>query len=262
MSAAVLEMNEIVVTPDAEWDATWEERIDGVGQASATIQDRNMVGPEYGRSFSITSGGNTTIGWRDLLRISADGINFFHGEVVTSTLSLPVAFPWRRWRISASDFNSLLDLRLVGAPDGFTWETIDGGVTHQAVDPDAHGLATDGATVQALFQTYVRKPEPDGAALNTGTYVHNWIPTSIMEDPATGETRLRWTNTTLRSALDEIRSLSSFPVFCWIDPDDAVHWMAFQSWDLISGEGLPLLMPLTPFADSAPAKISDDSGEG
>jgi len=261
MSAAVLEINDQVVTGISEWDATWEERIDGVGSASVTVQDRNMVGPEYGRGHDITGGGSTTVGWRDLLRISADGINFFHGEIVHSNLDLKVAFPWRRWHITASDFNTLMDLRLVGAPDGYTWETIDGGVTHQVVDPNARGLSTDALTVQALFDNYVRKPQPDGGALDTTTYVHSWIPISIMTDPLTSQTRLIWTNTTLRSALDEIRALSGFPVFCWIDPDDAVHWMAFQSWDLIGGEGLPLLMPLTPFATPAPAKISDDSGE-
>src|SRR6266566_8722326 len=268
------ELTPPIATPDraAEWDLTWEERIDGVGQASVTIQDR-LNDPLRGYGISNTlpgtdpplpTGGPVTVGWRDILKLQTTDFDFplFHGEILQSGLDLKVAFPWRRWALTATDFNALLDQRLVGAPDGATWETIDGGQTYQPIDPDAKGLATDAATVQHLFDVYLRKPPfPSGGAFDTSTYVHNWIPTNVMTDPATGESRLRWTNTTLRSALDEMRALSGFPVFCWVDPGDAVHWQAFQDWALIAGFGLPMLSPTPPFTSDAPARISDDHYE-
>src|ERR1051325_4789619 len=184
------ELTPPVATVDkaAQWDLSWEERIDGVGQASVTIQDRNNDPiREFGASNTLPgtdpptpTGGSVTVGWRDILKLQTTdfGINLFHGEVLQSNLDLKVAFPWRRWKLTAADFNSLLDQRLVGAADGFTWETIDGGVTYQPIDPDAEGLSTDAATLQHLFDVYLRTPYPDLAALDTTTYVHNWIPTN------------------------------------------------------------------------------------
>ena len=268
------ELTPPIATADkaAQWDVSFEERIDGVGQASVTIQDRNNDPiREFGASNTVPgtdppvhTGGPVTVGWRDILelRTTAGDIALFHGEILQSNLSLPPGFPWRRWKLTATDMNALLDQRLVGAADGYTWETIDGGVTHQPIDPDAKGLSTDAATVQRLFDVYLRKPPyPSGGAFGTSTFVHDWIPTNVMTDPVTGESRLRWTNTTLRSALDEMRALSGFPVFCWVDPDDEVHWMAFQDWSLIGGFGLPMLSPTPPFAISAPARITDNHDE-
>jgi hypothetical protein len=268
------ELTPPVATSDkaAQWDLDFEERIDGVGQAHVTIQDRlNDPLREFGASNTVPgseppqhTGGLWTVGWRDILQLktTAGDINLFAGEILQSNLSLPAGFPWRRWKLTATDWNSLLDQRLVGAPQGSTWETIDGGVTYQVVDPNAKGLSTDVDTLQNLFDVYVRKPVyphtyPDGGTFDTSSFVRSWIPSDVMTDPATGESRLQWTNTTLRSALDEMRGLASFPLFCWIDPDDAVHWMAFQSWDLIAGFGLPLLAPSVPFVTSAPARITD-----
>src|SRR4029077_18579587 len=105
--------------------------------------------------------------WRDLVQIQVGGLNLFHGEITRSRLDLPAGFPWRRWAISASDFNTIMDLRLVGAADGDTWETIDGGLSYAAIDPNAHALSHDAATVAALFNAYVRKPQPDGGAFDT-----------------------------------------------------------------------------------------------
>jgi len=264
------ELTPPVATSDkaAQWDIDWEERIDGVGQAHGTIQDRlNDPIREFGASNTVPgsepptpTGGSVTVGWRDILRLvtTSGGITLFQGEVMQSQLGLPAGFPWRRWKLSATDFNSLLDTRLVGAADGFTWVTIDGGQTYTPIDPDAHGLSTDSATVQHLFDVYVQKPPyPSAGTFGTSTFVHDWISSSVMIDPVTGESRLQWTNTTLRSALDEMRALGGFPIFCWIDPDDEVHWMAFQDWDLIAGFGLPLLSPTIPFAGTAPARITD-----
>jgi hypothetical protein len=258
MTLFQLLINGADATPISQWDATWEERVDGVGSASVTIQDRdNDPDLEYGRGYDITAGGNTSVGWRDLLTLKVNGTNVFHGEVTKATLDLPAGFPWRRWKLSASDYNSIMDMRLVGVPDGTDWETIDGGETYEAVDLDAKGLSRDGDTVQALFAAYARTPLPEDNLLGTSTFVHNWIPESIMIDPNTGESRLSWTHSTLRSALDEIRSLAGFPIFCWIDPDDEVHWVALPGAGFLLSAGLPLLSPQPAFTTDAPAAITD-----
>jgi hypothetical protein len=264
MTAAVLEVNGTDRTPVSQWDATWEERVDGVGQASVTIQDRDPSSTlEYGRGNYIVTPGHSTLGWRDILKMSVGATNLFWGEIDHATLNLPVGFPWRRWKIGASDFNTVMDLRYVGMPDGFSWQTIDGGRTHEAYDPNAHGQSRDGATVQALFDAYVELPALVGpTTFDTTSFVHNWLPASVMVDPSTGESRLHWDKTPLRSATDEIRGMANFPIFCWIDPDLAVHWEAFKNWDFIEGGGLTLLSPTTAFQRIAPAIVTDTDPDG
>lgn len=259
-----------------EWEATWEERIDGVGQASVIIQDRDTAsGQEFGRGITSEltappSGfSGVAKGWRDILRIT-DGAagTCFWGEVTNSKLDLPVGFPWRRWVLTASDFNSLFDQRLVGVPDGDTWLSVDGGATHHPTDPFAKGLDRDGDTVAALIDHYVQLPLLEPAAsipgstytglfgsLDTTTYVSNWIPRRIMVDPTTGETRLRWDHTTLRAAIDEIRGLAGFPIHCWVDPDLKVHWESLVDPELGVGGPLSMLMPSRSIARAAPAVL-------
>lgn len=259
-----------------EWGANWEERIDGAGQAQITIQDRPPIfnDKEYGRGNSVQvtnplpGDSGRSVGWRDVVRIKLGSQNLYWGEVVNSKLGLPTGHPYRRWAVSCTDWNTILDLRYVGLPDGLDWQSIDGGATHEAIDPNAKGLARDGATVQALFDNYVElpllAPTPSMTrplpfeTFDTTTYVRNWIPRSVMIDPATGESRLQWTGTTLRSALDEMRSLASFPLFCWIDPDLAVHWEALPNPDIGGGGGsLPLLSPRHPNRRPAPVTLVD-----
>ncbi len=263
LADAVISINGTDVTSSAEWDGTWEERIDGVGAASVTIQDRDPASPtEYGRgtNFTISEGGHTVAsnGWRDIIKIAVPGLNLYWGEVVNSELDLPVGFPWRLWHLNATDFNSVLDLRNVGVPDGNTWESIDGGLTHTAIDPFAVGLSSDAATIQQLFNHYAWLPDFVGVTnFDVTSFVHDWIPASTLVDPLTGQSRLLWTLNTLRRAVDELRGLAGFPVFVWIDPDLAVHWEAFADWSTSFGGGLSLLFPYTPFPRSAPARITD-----
>ncbi len=258
-----------------EWGATWEERIDGVGQATVVVQDRLLGDYEYGRGITseLTAPppgfSGVAKGWRDVVRIT-DGIggNLFHGEVTNSKLDLPVGHPWRSWNMSASDFNTLFDQRLVGVPDGYTWKTIDGGSTHQAYDPFAVGLDRDGDTVAALIDQYVLLPllEPSASiagstytglfeTLDTTTFVRNWIPRNIMVDPTTGKSRLGWDHSTLRAAIDEIRGLAGFPIYCWVDPDLKVHWEVLPDPELGVGGPLTLLTPVSPVARDAPATL-------
>jgi hypothetical protein len=236
-------------TPDAEWDATWEERVDGVGMANVTIQDRtNDPAVIYGLK-------------RDVIQMLVDGVTVFHGEITRSRVDLPPGRPWRRWKITASDFNSILDLRLVGAADGYSWGTIDGGQTYRAIDPEASGFHSDRSTFQHLFTHYVRKPiGAGGGEFQISTFVFNYIPARLMYDRATNTSHLFWTNTTVRSAIDEMRSLAGFPIYYWIDPTDHAHWVAFGDPLLLTGGGS--IWPKRAHVFYAPADISDTPGSG
>lgn len=122
----------------AEWDFTWEERIDGVGVATGTVQDRTTSGTVFAQE-------------RDEIEMLVSGDRVFHGEVTRGALDLPAGRPWPKWKITASDYNTIPDLRLVGVPDGEDFQTIDGGHTYHPIDPHAHCRATDRLTVQWLF---------------------------------------------------------------------------------------------------------------
>lgn len=239
-------INDIDRTPVAQWEATWEERINGVGTATVTVQDRTSSGPTYGNV-------------RDTLLIKVAGVNVFSGEITRSRVELPPGFPWRRWKISATDVNSVLDLRYIGVPDGYSWHTVDG-THHEAYDPYAVGLSSDRVTVQSIFQNYVRLPALfNGMTIGTSTYVGNYIPRNVMVDSTTGESHLHWTHTTVRSALDEMRSLAGFPVFVWIDPDHELHWTALP--DPFRGSR-PSLGPRPVSLASAPAIVTDTGVNG
>lgn len=251
-----------------QWGGTWEERIDGVGVASLVIQDRppfSDVVYGLGTDFSYVENGVPVIsnGWRDIIKITLPGssLNLYWGEITNSVLDLPVGAQIRRWNVTGSDFNTVMDLRLVGFPDGNTWTSVDGGLTHTAIDPFAVGLSTDGATVTQLFDHYAWLPDFVGVTnFDATTFVHDWIPTADLIDPLTGQSRLLWTNNTLRGALDELRGLAGFPVFCWIDPDLAVHWDAFGDWSTVGGGSSPLF-PYSPYPRAAPARITDVQGD-
>jgi hypothetical protein len=161
----------------------------------------------------------------------------YDGEIVNSKLDLPVGMPWGRWNLGGSDWNTIPDLRLVGVPNGSTWQSIDGGLTFQNVDPAAQAGATDAATVVNLFDNYVRRPS-DGHAFDTSTYVGSYVPPSALIDQHTGEPLVTWSHSALRSSLDDVRSVGSFPIFMWIDPAGYVHWQVFQDVVIPTGGGI------------------------
>jgi hypothetical protein len=231
----------------AEWDATWEERIDGVGSASVTVQDRLNSTTEYGRA-------------RDILEMRVNGQIVFQGEITRSQLDLPSGRPFRRWKITASDWNMVFDLRLVGTPDGSEWESIDGGATHTPIDANAHGESSDQQTVRNLFDNYVRldlRAIGGGfVAFGTSTFVGHFIPIRVLMD-SSGNSRLRWTHATLRSALDELRGLAGFPLYYWIDPDKEVHWTNLP----VPRPGVTL-GPRPTHLIPAPAILTDTSPDG
>lgn len=250
-------VNGIDVTPPgadvddaAEWDVSWEERVDGVGTATATIQDRTGS-KHYGRA-------------RDEVEMLVNGTRVFHGEITRSTIELPPGRRFPRWKITMSDFNTVPDLRLVGVPDGRHFISGDGGTegppptgTWDPIDLDAHCEATDQATVQALFDAYARLP--DTTAFDTATFVKRYINANVLQDKHE-KPILTWTHTTLRGALDELAAMAGFPIFWWIDPDDAVHWINFRDFTL--GATRPSLGPRHDPANNASAFVTNSNPNG
>ena len=236
----VLLINGVDVTGDSEWSMTWEERADGSpGQFSAVVQDRanSML-------FGVTQ--------RDHVNLAlTSGFQLFDGEIVNSKLDLPVGMPWGRWNLQGTDWNTVPDLRLVGVPSGGIWQSIDGGLTFQNVDPSAYCAPSDSATIAALFEAYVRKPgmgwpTPTGPTrFNTSTFVGSYVSGAALINPHTGEPVLAWSHVQLRSALDDMRSLASAPVYFWIDPAGFVHWKTHDD-----------------MSSPAPAVLTDDHPDG
>lgn len=246
-------------TNAAEWDATWEERIDGVGAASVTIQDRLNNSGHYGRR-------------RDIIRMTVGLTNVFYGEVTRSHLDLPPGRPYRRWKLTCSDWNSLLDLRLVGIPNGNHWTTDDGGRTHYPIDiyptadpydAESHSWPTDRETIHRLFRTYIELPLPaDPSFIDAETYVKSYLPSNALW--IDGQPRIHWDHTTLRGVMDELRSYAAFPLFYWIDPDLYLHWTILPDPTVNRAAlGLPGLFPIAAASTGAPAIIADElSGSG
>jgi hypothetical protein len=256
---AVLTINGVDVTGPSEWSMTWEERTDGSpGQFSAVVQDR-------------TNSALYGVVQRDHVNLAlGSGFQLYDGEIVNSKLDLPVGMPWGRWNLGGSDWNTIPDLRLVGVPSGGMWVTLDGGLTFQNVDPLAQCGTSDSATVVAIFHNYVRRPY-DSAEFDTSSFLGTYIsPTSgILFDTGTGAYHLDWngSHVQLRGALDDVRSLGSFPIFFWVDPAGFVHWQVFQDVVVPFGGGiapftegsLTLGLPETPpsLSGAAPAILSD-----
>jgi hypothetical protein len=251
-------INGVDRTPDSQWDATWEQKLDGVGMANITIQDRSNS-TEYGKV-------------RDLIVMRAGSTNVFSGEITRARVELPVGFPWRRWKITASDWNTVMDLRLVGAPDGTYWGSIDGGQTHEAIDRAAHSAYHDGWSIDNLFNGGGAESAPGYARMPDGTRFDttqpnrtNYLPRSVFIEPTHNEYRIHWTNVTLRAAIDEIRGLAPFPIYCWIDPDHKVHWQAFGNYTAVTGAPVAPFTTISPHATSVPkasAYVTDTSPDG
>lgn len=232
---AQLLVNNVDVTPVAEWDATWEERADGTpGQMTVTIQDRANTAT-YGLG-------------RDRITLKIAGTVAFDGEIVGASVDLAAGRrPWPRWVISATDWNTVLDLRLVNVPNGSNWVTNDGGITFVNVDPNAVVSSTDKLTVRNFMAAYATRP--DGSPFNANTYVFSYIPSSVLN----GTGYANWSPSpreTLKSAFDGLRSLASIPIYSWIDPAGSLHWVALP--DLVTPANNP----------AAPAAVTDVSPNG
>lgn len=219
MTVGTLWVNDVDRTPLSEWSLSFETRSDGVGQMTVVIQDRtNDPILEYGRN-------------REIITYEVGGRVRWQGEIVQSKLDLPVGMPWRRWTLTCTDWNTLLDTRLVGCPNGQSWVSEDGGITYTAIDPNAPNGGEDQATIGQWFSAYVRTP--DGRAFDTITYVGNFIANEILNDPYSGQPRVQPQNATLRAALDMMRAYGDRPIFYWISAPATrtsvpfVHWSVF-----------------------------------
>jgi hypothetical protein len=243
-----------------EWDATWTEVVGGVGQASVTLQNR--VNDD---SLDPLIAGDT--GYRHLLKMTAGSWVLYEGEIVTPTLDLPVGFPWRRWVLGCTDWNTILDLRIIGAPDGGMWLTTDGGLTFVAFDPSAVNSDTDSDTIHDWFDAYVRTSQPPFGAFDTtkdsaGGFVGTYIPSTVLNPNPAGQPILLPINATLASAFAELAGYGAFPIYGpWIDPDRKVHWSAFPT---LIGAGTTGVLgsPAAMGMPAAPAIITDTSPDG
>ncbi len=207
---------------------------------------------------------------RDIVTVDVDGTRVFWGEVSTRDYDL-FGGPARMITLNCTDWNTLLDDRLVGCPTGYMWSGPDEQGNYVAVDPSANTSATDAGTVASLFDAYVRLP--DGTALDATTHVAEYIPNSYL-----GANILYWDRRTLRSVLDDLAGIAArflpynAPVACWIDAGTtttppAVHWQALPSPDprLVGGgpAALARMLPqVVPTSLSASAWGFSESPDG
>jgi len=235
-------VNEVEVTGVSEWSATWSEVVGGVGQATVTVQNR-------------ASDPSLDFNDRDILRMTMGTWVLFEGEVVRASIDLPAGYPFRRWVLSCSDWNTIPDTRMVNVPDGQNWAAPAGGDGDlsssdtggpQPVDPESQVAGTDRATIQNWYQYKVLAP--DGGAFDTDEFVDELIPNTQLIDGRTGEPNFVPGQGPLKGAISQMGGLAAVTVYDWIDPDRKVHHQAFD------GDYLAL-------APVAPAVITDQRAE-
>lgn len=228
--------NGVDVTPQTEWAATWSE-VMGVGEASIPVQNRAGVDE---LDWHNPSGATT----RDIIKMTygpGDETDWvlFEGEAVSADLDLSVGFPWRRWIVKCTDWNTVPDLRLMNVPDGQNWLVAAGGDADlsssdpngpRVIDPDAIPGSTDKATIQNWYDAKVRLP--DGGALDTDTFIGEYVPNSILNDATTGEPNYVPGRGSVKSAISGLSALAAVPVSDWIDPDRKVHHVSFDVPDM------------------------------
>jgi hypothetical protein len=215
------------ITPETEWDARWTESVTGVGEWSATVQNRDGV---PGLDFHNVEGALT----RDIMKMTygpGDETDWVlcEGELITAELQLPVGFRWRRWRLAGSDWNTVPDLRLinVGNDQGY-WVPPGGDMDLSSDDPRGpHPLGVGGTGSSSLRPEhwYAELAQlPDGgdfdiSEVDTTTYV----PGGVLFDAITGETNFNPSRGTMKSAISAFLALASEPIYHWIDPIRKVH---------------------------------------
>ena len=252
VSAYHLFRNGVEITPKSEWTATWSEIVGGVGEASVVVQNRDGV-PDL--DFHVPG-----FGTRDIMKMTfgpgdASDWVLFEGELITPDLDLPVGFPWRRWKLALTDWNTVPDLRLINVPDGQNWLVAAGGDADLSssdpngphpIDPDAIPGSTDKVTIDNWYDAKVRAP--DGGAFDSTTYVGEYVPNSVLNDAVTGEPNYVPARGSVKGAIEGLSALAALPVSDWIDPDRKVHHVSFDVPD-------SALMP------PAPLEITDVRAE-
>jgi hypothetical protein len=242
MKAVLLYLNGVEVGDEMEWDLQTEELLGGPGRQTLTIQD-----PGYAI--------NPQTNWDIKAVVASNGWVLYRGYILNAKLDLPPGRDIPKWMIDCTDYNAMLDQRLLGAPDGTVIS--DQGQGHYVfVDPFANTLATDKVTVQAWFDHYFRVGTE---AADTSTFVSEYLPAGSFSP-------IYWTFTTLKKALDDLAAVCGANLQWWLDPDLAVHWASVPAWyDLLQNildPNAPLarLFPqaLSSVLGSAPRDINDD----
>lgn len=214
----VLEINGEEVSDERgmEWSMSTEEVLGGVGDAQIVVQDRtNTYEPEvhWDVKASIRNG-------------PLAGFVIWRGEIITLPEELPNKEPWRKWKISCSDYGNELDWRLVGALDGQTWIDPEGFGFFVNIDPFASTLTTDKLTVQQLLDHYIRV---NGESITTADFVYEYL---------TDVPSKTWDYTTLQRALEELAAMVNANVQFWVDPDLKFHWAAIPAWQDLAQDAI------------------------
>lgn len=208
-----------------------EETMDTRATLTASIWDEGKALSILDRSYVVaTDGGEPT----------------FRGFVTDRTYR--GLTPAGRWiDITCADWTIALDERLVGVPDGTTWQGPDTAGNFTNVDATAISFATDKLTIQNLFLNYLAGLP---FAVDTSTYVFAYVPPGYL-----GLHPLNWSRTALRSALADMAQLAGANVHQWGDPAGAFHHQALVSIPAGgsgSGSGSGSLARMLPGTSSAP----------
>lgn len=195
-----------------EWSLSCEQVLGSNGRATLSIQDRdNSFEPEAHWDIKIV--------------IASSGQVVFRGEIINEPEELVLGMDWRIWKLDCADYSGEFPQRLIGAFDGVTWQDVDGLGDYVNIDPNAHSLATDKLTVQALFDSYIRV---DGEAIDTSSFVGEYL---------TSFPTIYWAYSNLQTALEELAAGIAQNLQFWLDPDLAFHWTAIPPWQDLSGGG-------------------------
>ncbi len=210
MTASVLlYVDHLEIGGRMEWNMSAEESLGGTGRATITVQDRDMdwePAAHMDVRVILASG-------------DRDGHMVFRGEIITFELDLPVAFPWRTWKLDCADYSGEFSQRKIGALDGRTWIDQSGLGIFVNIDQHAATLRTDKLTIKNWLNHYVRVDAT--ADIGTDTYVQELL---------TDFTTITPTYTDVQSALEELAALVAGNLQFWLDPDLEFHWTLIPSW--------------------------------
>jgi hypothetical protein len=248
---------EVDVTGLCMWAINVEQSLGSPATASFTLQDRAMGDYDFADLFLTGQGG---LGGCNLERADIEIIiigqqkPIFRGAILNDTIDLPVAFPWRFHKISATDYQrELFSERLVGIPGGSLWWRLYSWPDSEppiCVDPRVYLSGSDKGVVATLFQQCAALNVP-GGWIDADTYVYQYI-ASIDNLVGSGEVPVTPDRAAVGAVLDQLTGLIADDnnVQYWLDQALMLHYVALPRW-WEQPEDVP--DPL----ESAPVDISD-----